>query len=210
MTCFGCAAQLEHSQGTKPRKWCSESCRVAYWRRKNPRAAADLSARQAERSAAQRRANKPSYTLTCANCGVVFSAGHRNRQYCCSSCRLRAYNAARRADGRSADISARRRALEKGAKVSPGKRMQIAERDGWQCQLCGGSVYRALLYPHPGAAVVDHVVALAKGGEHSPSNWQLSHAFCNRVKSDMSTDELKHRHPDLELELAYRIAQQLE
>lgn len=161
MTSSGCGALTARSAGTKPRKWCSESCRVAHWRKTNPEALANLCDQQAVRNAALRKANKPTYALKCPTCGNGFVAAHRNRQYCGQACRSRAYNAARRADGQSADISARRRALEKGAKVSAGTRMQVAERDGWQCRLCGRNVDRELLYPHPGAAVIDHIVALA-------------------------------------------------
>jgi hypothetical protein len=156
---------------------------------------------------ARKRLGVPTLTRqqTCGHCRVEFAAHHGNRKYCSRSCGLAAYNAVRRSDGRSADLSAKRRALEKGAKVSPGRRRAVAERDGWMCQLCSDPVDSTVFYPAPDAAVIDHVVPLALGGEHAPSNWALTHSFCNSLKSDLSLSTLRERYPDVAERFAARM-----
>lgn len=73
----------------------------------------------------------------------------------------------------------RRRAERFGADWEPVVPMEIFDRDEWRCGLCGGGVDRSLLYPHPMSASLDHVVPLAAGGHHVPSNLQCSHLTCN-------------------------------
>ena len=60
-------------------------------------------------------------------------------------------------------------------------RAEIFERDGWTCQLCRVECTT----PDPfdlRAATVDHVVALAAGGEHSRRNAQTLCLSCNSAK----------------------------
>lgn len=53
------------------------------------------------------------------------------------------------------------------------------------CGICGKPVDFNLKYPHPLSPCVDHIIPIAKGGHPSDiSNLQLSHAGCNRQKSD--------------------------
>lgn len=52
------------------------------------------------------------------------------------------------------------------------------------CHICGGPINLALKNPDPMAGVVDHVVALARGGLDLPSNKRSAHRSCNRDKSD--------------------------
>jgi len=59
----------------------------------------------------------------------------------------------------------------------------VAERDGWQCGICGKPVPREWddgtrkLMPS-----LDHVVPIEHGGPHLYSNVQLTHLFCNLSK----------------------------
>jgi hypothetical protein len=79
----------------------------------------------------------------------------------------------------------RRRALRKG--TSTGERVdlaEIAERDGWICQICFDPVNSDLIYPKWGSASQDHIIPLTKGGIHDPSNVQLAHLRCNLDKRD--------------------------
>ena len=78
-----------------------------------------------------------------------------------------------------------RRARERNApSVESVNRLVVAERDGWICQLCGEPIDAALEYPDPGYLNVDHVVPLSKGGGHTYSNVQASHAVCNNRKNN--------------------------
>lgn len=52
------------------------------------------------------------------------------------------------------------------------------------CHICGKGIDLALKNPDPMAGVVDHVIALARGGPDVPSNKRPAHRACNRDKSD--------------------------
>lgn len=57
------------------------------------------------------------------------------------------------------------------------------------CGICGKPVDKALKYPHPLSAVIDHIIPIARGGHPSDlSNLQLAHWTCNRQKSDKLID----------------------
>ena len=204
MTCQGCPREVPASQGFKPRKWCSEACRVKTWHEAHPLKSSAMRAADKERVRAKRI--RPTYQLVCRQCGKAVVAHSAARVYCTKKCSLAAFNAARRADGRSADMSAKRRAFEKGAKVSAGTRRDVATRDRWTCQLCHLAVPPEALYPEPLSGVVDHVVALVHGGEHGPSNWQLAHAFCNALKSDLDMATFQARYPDIADRLRSRVS----
>jgi 5-methylcytosine-specific restriction endonuclease McrA len=75
-----------------------------------------------------------------------------------------------------------RRARKKGAFVEPVDHTVIYERDGWTCHICGEPVDRQLAYPDPMSVSLDHVIPLAKGGEHSYVNCATSHLRCNSRK----------------------------
>jgi 5-methylcytosine-specific restriction endonuclease McrA len=60
--------------------------------------------------------------------------------------------------------------------------LELARRDGSDCGICGEVVDLAAtgdLGPS-----VDHIIPRAKGGSNDPSNLQLAHMRCNRLKSD--------------------------
>jgi 5-methylcytosine-specific restriction endonuclease McrA len=60
--------------------------------------------------------------------------------------------------------------------------VEVFERDGWICRLCGRPVDPSLRWPDPAAASLDHVVPLIAGGGHSRANSQLAHWLCNVKK----------------------------
>jgi 5-methylcytosine-specific restriction endonuclease McrA len=62
---------------------------------------------------------------------------------------------------------------------------RIFERDGWRCQACLIETPKSLRGTRlDNAPELDHVVQLAKGGEHSEKNCQLLCRLCNIDKSD--------------------------
>lgn len=88
---------------------------------------------------------------------------------------------------RHSDLSRRRRARMRDAFVEDVPRLEIFERDNWQCQIVG------CFYPgipasldagrhHPLLASVDHIIPLSKGGKHKRSNLACSHLRCNVSK----------------------------
>lgn len=48
----------------------------------------------------------------------------------------------------------------------------VAERDGWRCAICAGTVTRATWS-------LDHMIPLSKGGPHTYENVVLAHRSCN-------------------------------
>ena len=90
---------------------------------------------------------------------------------------------------KSRDATARRRAREADAFIEDVPRLEIFERDGWQCMIPGclhpgvpASLEKA--WPHPLFATIEHVVPLAKGGTHERSNVVCAHLTCNIRKGD--------------------------
>ena len=72
--------------------------------------------------------------------------------------------------------STRRRARLLKATCGEVSYAAILQRDGWTCYLCGELITRETLS-------FDHVIPLAKGGEHSMGNIKPAHLRCNQRKS---------------------------
>lgn len=63
---------------------------------------------------------------------------------------------------------------------------ELAARDGTCCGICGSPVDMTLRREDSNmCASVDHIVPRALGGTHDPENLQLTHLYCNQVKSDL-------------------------
>lgn len=142
-----------------------------------------------------RYAAVPKVAGECEECSAEF-LGPRGKRFCSQSCINKGFSRRRRADGRAADLSALRRAQEKGVKVQRGRRIEVLERDGYICYLCGLPTNRDVAYPHPEYPVIDHVEPLARGGSHEMSNWATTHNRCNARKGDRTVAEYRERFPD--------------
>lgn len=66
----------------------------------------------------------------------------------------------------------------------------LAERQGWTCQLCHEPIDPGLYWPDMRAVTVDHVVSRSRGGSDDPSNLQLTHHICNSRKGNRLESEL--------------------
>lgn len=63
--------------------------------------------------------------------------------------------------------------------------IKVFERDGWRCQMCRRPTPKKLKgKPKANAPELDHIIPLARGGEHSYRNTQLLCRACNSAKSD--------------------------
>lgn len=62
------------------------------------------------------------------------------------------------------------------------RNVDVFERDGWVCGICGGDVDRDLVWPDHMSASLDHIVPVSKGGTHTLDNVQCSHFICNSLK----------------------------
>ena len=68
--CKQCGTRLNQVTGHKPRKFCSDSCRLAWWK-----------------SHPERIEQKAIYTFSCSGCGEEFTAyGNTHRKYCSHAC----------------------------------------------------------------------------------------------------------------------------
>lgn len=116
----------------------------------------------------------------CQRCGDPYTLPDQvQARYCSKRCARR-------------DAGARRRALKRGAFVGRVYRNRIFERDGWRCQLCRRKVAKREAVPHPRAPTLDHIIPLAAGGTHEPSNVQLACFQCNSIKGHrVANDQLR-------------------
>lgn len=81
--------------------------------------------------------------------------------------------------------TSKRRATLRNARVEHVDVFSVFERDGWRCHLCGRNTPRKLRgTTDPRAPELDHIVPLAKGGEHSYRNTACACRACNGAKSD--------------------------
>lgn len=104
-------------------------------------------------------------------------------KYCSKECASHANNTAK-------DI--RRRAKISGVLVDKDITLSaLFKRDGGVCHICGGRCLYEDYTTRQGQKIsgdwypsIDHVVPLAKGGEHSWQNVKLAHRRCNYIKRD--------------------------
>lgn len=121
----------------------------------------------------------------CAWCKESFTPMHLSSVYCTKKCSRRA--------GRANNPSRQaRKALIRGsAHVERFSPLDVLERDGWACKLCGIDTPKSLRgTTNHNAPELDHIIPIAKGGPHSISNTQCLCRSCNALKSDLLMDEV--------------------
>lgn len=73
--CLYCGGDVTQPKTGRPKKFCCEKCRRAWWKR-HPEAV--------------NRSEKASYECICENCGKKFiSYGNKNRKYCSHDCYIK-------------------------------------------------------------------------------------------------------------------------
>lgn len=112
----------------------------------------------------------------CAGCGDPL--GRVSLKTLCGGCVEQRRAAARRVS------RAQRKARLRGNVRESFDPRKIFERDGWRCGICSKRVGRSYKWPHDRSATLDHIVPLARGGEHTRANVQLAHWECNWRKRD--------------------------
>lgn len=116
------------------------------------------------------RTKAPRLSRPCADCGidVVGTASKR----LCRSC-LRKRNPSK----------ARHRARKYGVVYEPVNPIDIFERDGWKCHMCGKKTPRKKRGTiATNAPELDHITALALGGSHTKANVATACRACNSRK----------------------------
>jgi hypothetical protein len=211
MTCAlpGCGVRFTQLPGSgRTRRYCSERCRQAAPRatRRDPKIHACVclacgvefrSARKAQRYCSYRcsrlAARAPLETVPCGTCGKPMTrrvckvdADNRFCSRACCHASLRVDPEVKRAnlaEGRRRHCR-KRRFAKRSLPTEKYKDREIFERDGWRCALCGKRIDRALRWPHPMSATIDHIVPFTKGGADTRRNVQAAHARCNTAKSN--------------------------
>lgn len=121
----------------------------------------------------------------CADCGAgVLGSPNPPRCVPCLRARQASPSAKAHLTELYRDKCRRRRALKRGAVSERYTTTEIAERDGFVCQLCSEPVVMSTPYPDPWSPSIDHRIPLARGGDDTKANVQLAHRICNIRKSD--------------------------
>jgi 5-methylcytosine-specific restriction endonuclease McrA len=66
------------------------------------------------------------------------------------------------------------------------RRLDVLERAGWKCALCGDAIPADATWPSHEFGTVDHIVPVSRGGEHTWDNVQAAHWICNHRKGARS------------------------
>lgn len=150
---------------------CSDQCLSAYSRKKYI----------AYNDNGRDRSPRP-----CATCGGVFEPeyGDRRRKFCSKEC-----------NAKSAEAKAIRKAAKmrrKCAVVEAVDPIEVFNRDGWRCQLCGVKTPKKLRGTYEDLAPeLDHIIPISVGGEHSYRNTQCACRRCNASKSAIPLGQLR-------------------
>lgn len=122
---------------------------------------------------------------TCLGCGTFLpNDGSYMRR--CEPCRV-AHAASQRRIGRAI----RKRRVQ-NAVVERFDPLEVLERDGWKCHICGRRTPKRLRGTYDDRAPeVDHVVPLAAGGEHSRRNTACACRRCNIAKGSKPLGQLR-------------------
>lgn len=148
------------SPETYQQKYCSASCSAEQ--------------RKRERRARHVWRRDRSKVVECANCGESFSPRDARHVGCSVECGLKI----------SSRVGANaRRARLRGSFVERVDPIEVFERDKWRCQLCSIKTPKSLRgKSKPNAPHLDHIIPLARGGEHSYRNTQCLCRTCNLRK----------------------------
>lgn len=179
MVCTRCN-QAFNGRLDQPSKFCSYACMNSHARaRKAPAIYTGPPFAPPVRSV---RTTNRLTSGRCAVCTAWFVSLHSDTT-CSPECRKQ-----RRAD-RWHDKGHRRRARKYNGHAEPVNRKTVFERDGYRCHLCRKLTNPAKPVPHPRAPTIDHIVPLAKGGTHQPTNCRTACFSCNTAKGDRGGGE---------------------
>jgi 5-methylcytosine-specific restriction endonuclease McrA len=197
--CAWCAKRCVRGVDVPPHasKFCGRSCK-ARWHKINVegrRRKREARRRRAEARLARAMAGEPARRLLIAGrcgfhqCRRPFVGLAVDARYCTDRCQRRAARKRYRRPDNPAYIEQRRRERRSRAERLGYQESfdvwYIGDRDGWLCGICHEPIDSTLEVPHDGAATVDHIVALARGGEHTLANVQAAHFLCNATKRDL-------------------------
>lgn len=150
------------SEAWRRRNWERFKAGKKAWRKKNP-----AKLRALYREYARRR--RARYPRRIADYRLAYRAKNRDR--------INEQRRGERARLTSRKASALRRARKRAAAVGSVDFKAIYARDGGRCWICWRTIPLALTH-------FDHLIPLARGGEHSENNIRVACQSCNDRKSD--------------------------
>jgi 5-methylcytosine-specific restriction endonuclease McrA len=87
---------------------------------------------------------------------------------------------------------ARRRAVERGVYAERFDPLEVLDRDGWRCHICGISTPKRLRGTFDDRAPeLDHIIPISKGGQHTRQNTACACRRCNIVKSGEARGQMR-------------------
>lgn len=147
--------------------------------------------RQVKRKIAEWHIREHGNAITCVACQALFcrTDGRRWLTTCSDECQrelLRRQRLKQRRSPAGRASKALHRARRKRRESSAGEAVdpyKVFARDGWRCYLCGIDTPRKLRGKNlPNSPELDHVIPLARGGQHVESNLRCACRKCNGVK----------------------------
>lgn len=118
------------------------------------------------------------HPTTCSQCGVTFVGKWQTQ---CPACSSEVHRRSRR----------RRRARIAAVPSKTYRAVDVYERDGWRCHLCGESTRRDGRWPHPKAPTIDHLVPISAGGGDTLANVATAHSICNTRRGASGPAQLR-------------------
>lgn len=125
----------------------------------------------------------------CCDCGGRFTHIKNKSRVRCGGCTTKRAREISRASHK--ETKHRRRARKKGATVERFTSLELFNRDGWKCQLCGCRVRKYKTMNHPREATIDHIIPLSRGGKHALVNCQTACRQCNTIKGAKTKGQLR-------------------
>ena len=121
-------------------------------------------------------------TRECAECRTVFTVQFEDKRtgFCSKRCCVKHNQRRQNMRGLS---SHKHRARHYGCEYAPVEAIDVLERDGWICQLCGKPIDRSAKFPAPWSKSIDHIIPMSKRGPHTMDNLQAAHLKCNMHKA---------------------------
>jgi hypothetical protein len=156
---------------------CSDECRKEL-------------ARQKEKERSRQQFEQLNKIAICRNCGKEFQPeyGSKLRSFCPDCDSTKFFKKQRRKKFQHLKNYKIRGGQGKYEKFTA---IEIYERDGWICQLCGKKVLKDRVVPHPKAPTLDHIIPIVDGGAHIRKNVQLAHFECNCKRGNREPAQLR-------------------
>jgi 5-methylcytosine-specific restriction endonuclease McrA len=191
VVCFGIFQRKQRGKDTS--LCCSRECgfTLIRWKGEQSRRFHEAKAQFAKwAKRAKPKPILPAPVVRSCQCGAPLDKG---KQYCCHCAAQRRLEAKRRSPARRAD-KAYRKAIHRGLTLGAEKfdPLEVLARDGWRCHICGVSTPKRLRGTYDGRAPeLDHIVPLARGGQHTRLNTACACRRCNGMKANKPLGQLR-------------------